>query len=302
MFENYVKWATSQALRANGKPPAPKTLLSKVARLRQACDMLGLDLGSTEGLLGLALAEHLATRTSVEKLLDVLYTRHAPATVMVDVNALRDFGAYAVAQGYIGECALLPSDAPRKLPKKAIEVYSDDEVAKLLLFAEARGSFRHYMLLATVAETGRRVGEMLDLRWQDLRLDATPAHLDLPTTKNGKQQLVPLTSKLRDVVYTPRNLERLRTTPLGRGATRDPDVYLYPMSYNAAWEWLEKLCLAADVPFSGWHRFRHTYATRKLAQGVPINVVSKLLGHSNVGITASTYDHTTSLSFAAYLD
>jgi integrase len=146
------------------------------------------------------------------------------------------------------------------------------------------------------------VGEMLDLRWDDLRLENSPAHLNLATTKSGKQQLVPLTSKLREQVYTSRNLERLRDAPLGRGATRDPGVYLYPMSYNAAHEWLQKLCASADVRFSGWHRFRHTYATRKLAQGVPINVVSKLLGHSNVGITASTYDHTSSLSFAQYLD
>ena len=33
------------------------------------------------------------------------------------------------------------------------------------------------------------------------------------------------------------------------------------------------------------HRLRHTFATRLLAQGVPIDVVQEVLGHSNINTT-----------------
>ena len=41
------------------------------------------------------------------------------------------------------------------------------------------------------------------------------------------------------------------------------------------------------------HWCRHTAATRMLRDGVPIEVVSKLLGHADLTITASVYGHLT---------
>lgn len=39
------------------------------------------------------------------------------------------------------------------------------------------------------------------------------------------------------------------------------------------------------------HEFRHTYATRKIKMRVPINKVSKNLGHSSIAITLDIYVH-----------
>jgi hypothetical protein len=36
---------------------------------------------------------------------------------------------------------------------------------------------------------------------------------------------------------------------------------------------------------------RHTYATISLASGVPINVVSERLGHTNTSVTLNVYSH-----------
>jgi integrase/recombinase XerD len=38
---------------------------------------------------------------------------------------------------------------------------------------------------------------------------------------------------------------------------------------------------------------RHAYATRALRDGVPIEVVSKLLGHASITTTAAVYGHLT---------
>ncbi len=40
------------------------------------------------------------------------------------------------------------------------------------------------------------------------------------------------------------------------------------------------------------HQFRHSYATNKIHKGVPIDVVSKDLGHSTVSMTVDVYLHT----------
>lgn len=39
------------------------------------------------------------------------------------------------------------------------------------------------------------------------------------------------------------------------------------------------------------HQFRHSYATNLINKGIPINTVSKLLGHSNIEVTARVYIH-----------
>jgi integrase len=297
MFDDFIKWTTTRTVRTTGKPPAANTLISKAARLRQACSMLDPVPGSPAELAG-----HLGDREKAEALLDCLYANHAANTVVVDLTVLREFGVYAVAKRWIASCALTASDSPRGRFQKPIETYTVAEVDRLLLFAEVRGSLRHYMLLATVAETGRRISEILGLRWDDLRLTETPPHLTLPTSKNGKQQIVPLTTRLREDVFTEKNLARLRASTPHKWATKSPDVYLFTFSYNAANEWLHGLCERAGVKPKGWHILRHTYVTRKLGQGVPIQAVSKLVGHSSVRVTDALYNHCDAFSFMEYVD
>jgi len=39
------------------------------------------------------------------------------------------------------------------------------------------------------------------------------------------------------------------------------------------------------------HMFRHTFATRQLQAGVPVTVVSKILGHGSISTTLDIYAH-----------
>jgi len=39
------------------------------------------------------------------------------------------------------------------------------------------------------------------------------------------------------------------------------------------------------------HWYRHTYATRLLRAGAPVEVVSKLLGHASIATTLTVYGH-----------
>jgi integrase len=275
----------------HGAPPAPKTLVGKVERLKGVMRTLSTD---DEVLLASALSD----RERVVLLLDQLYARQAPGTVRNVVVALRQYGQWAVSKGWIAHVAIEPNDAPTNVPAKAIAIYSSEELETLLLFARVRDR-RYWAFLATLIETGRRVGEVLSLRWDQLRLDADVPHFDLPMTKNGRQNYVPLTTMLRRDVFTPRNIEWLQSNVHAR-IKGDPTVHPFPYVYQTAEQKLRRLCAAADVEDRGYHAFRHTKATSMLANGVPPQAVAALLGHS-VQTLLRTYDHATALSYARYV-
>ena len=50
---------------------------------------------------------------------------------------------------------------------------------------------------------------------------------------------------------------------------------------------------AANLPKIRFHDLRHTAASLMLNRGVPVLVVSKILGHANPSVTLSIYAHAT---------
>ncbi|MCF8550280.1 MAG: tyrosine-type recombinase/integrase [Pontimonas sp.] len=50
-------------------------------------------------------------------------------------------------------------------------------------------------------------------------------------------------------------------------------------------------CKKAGLPIVSPHTLRHSAATMMLEAGVPIHVVSRRLGHSNINITVDIYGH-----------
>jgi integrase len=62
-------------------------------------------------------------------------------------------------------------------------------------------------------------------------------------------------------------------------------------SPNRIWRLLKKLLRQAGLPDVRFHDLRHGAATVLIAAGVDLKVVSELLGHSSVAITADIYAH-----------
>ena len=138
----------------------------------------------------------------------------------------------------------------------------------------------------TLAHTGVRVGELLDLRLGDL--DLAGGRIFIPSAKNGQERVVYLTPVLVAA------LQRFLSV---RPVTNDDHVWRYNdrrltdekvRSCLARWG---KQCGISVTP----HRLRHTFATRLLNQGVSLEVVRKLLGHSSLQMSqhyARLYDST----------
>lgn len=64
-----------------------------------------------------------------------------------------------------------------------------------------------------------------------------------------------------------------------------------PLSPTTLKRYKHKACVNSNVREIKIHEFRHSYATRMIKKGVPIEIVSRNLGHSSVAITLDIYVH-----------
>jgi site-specific recombinase XerD len=122
--------------------------------------------------------------------------------------------------------------------------------------------------------TGIPYGDMCNLTERDLSTaqDGT-VWIKAPRGKTGVEYQIPLLDLPLHI------LERYRDTTT--------DGLLLPMydnsTLNDALKEIAKTC-GIDRPVS-WHVARHTFATSVLSQGVPIETVSRMLGHSRIDTT-----------------
>ena len=217
--------------------------------------------------------------------------------------SLRAFGDYAKARGLATHVALSRSDVPPVAPPTAITVYSKDELERFV--GAALGvDIRWWAFLVFLVDTGRRVGEALSLEWDWFRMHDSPAYVELPTTKTHQPQYVPLTRRLRTDVFTEEVILRL-TSEVRHGRrqfARSPLVHPFPWTYSSCYKRFAAFCERTGLPNRGFHNFRHTVITARLASGMPLQAVSALAGHSSVAVTDRRYNHTTALSYAHLID
>lgn len=146
-----------------------------------------------------------------------------------------------------------------------------------------------------------RRGEVLGLRWRDIDLDAGRlsiqqtivciAHelsISRPKTKKGRRSvpLDPGTVAVLKALHKQQTTHALDGSDLVfRDDAGDP---LDPESVSGVFE---RQVRRSGLPPIRFHDLRHTFATLALQAGVPLKVVSDILGHKNISITADLYSH-----------
>lgn len=180
-----------------------------------------------------------------------------------------------------------------ELPKssgKRIEGWSDSDIRKLLACAYASD---YGDLFLTLFYSGCRIGELLALRWEDvefgnrvLRIRNTDYKGTLQSTKtHAGERAVPLYEELYSIIRKRRlrldiNSERVFTDSDGK-----------PLRYRRLLEHWHSFCSSHDLPVCGFHVLRHSFARWSIRQGIPLKVVSSILGHSSPSITLNIYDY-----------
>ena len=162
--------------------------------------------------------------------------------------------------------------------RSTLPEYLLPEEVNALIQAAPHGQARLVMLEGWRA--GLRVSEAVALKVEDLQLDVDNPALRIRQGKGGKDRIVPvhpeLAAAFRQVVDFGN---------VGRGL-------LVTASRSTAWRWVKEALARAqergDIPSGRWvgtHTLRHSAARHWLASGVPINVVSRWLGHASIQTT-----------------
>jgi integrase len=184
-----------------------------------------------------------------------------------------------------------PANAGKKYPA---EVLTRDEILALMAACSRRGNAgpRNKALIATLWRSGLRIDEALELRPKDIDLDE--GTIAILSGKGARRRVVGIDADAGDAVELWLRLRR----ELGVGPKRPvfcviswPNVGGLQHS-SVVRETLKDLGVKAGLEKRIHpHGFRHTYAVELSREGVPVDLIRKLLGHSSLATTVRYLDH-----------
>ena len=171
----------------------------------------------------------------------------------------------------------------REAPRE--RVLSEDELARFEAARRRREQYVHIRVrgsavaLRIMLLTGCRPGEVLGLRWSDV--DCEAGELRLADAKTGP----------RIAVLPPPAVEALRQW---RQLRQDTGLYVFPTRpggppIGSVHKMFHTLCAEAGIEGARVYDLRRSFGSYLLNAGVPIEAVSKLLGHTRTAVTERHY-------------
>jgi integrase len=241
-------------------------------------------------------------RDKTARALSARTVRHIAATVSSAYN-------WGASQGFFSENLNPVKFSERPKVRKREAVALAPEHAELVLSVDAGFWCRSAYLHAADA-LGCRRGELLALRWSDLRNGefriarsltqfrdaAGQMHLEFKSTTEDEIHYVTMRADLATVLEEHRQRQREFKKQFG-ASYEDHDLIFAnengtpfrPDSVSAS---VSALCKTLGLPKgASLHSLRHTHASALLALGVPLMTVSKRLGHASIRTTADIYSH-----------
>jgi integrase len=174
------------------------------------------------------------------------------------------------------------------------------------LFEACRGDELEALYVLALT-TGMRQGELLALRWRDIDLERgwLDVNATLVRVAGRPRRSPPKTdSSRRSIKLTARAISALRSHRLRMAerlmplrARPDGDVYVFldggePLNGAHITERAFKpLLKRAGLPAIRFHDLRHCCASLLLSQGVRVDLVAQMLGHSTPAMTLQIYAH-----------
>jgi len=214
------------------------------------------------------------------------------------LKRLRNFFNWSIEQGYTVRSPFKLAHVNTvhfpKEPGRTRRLEGDEEIRLL-----AHATTPLLKALITVGlETGCRIGELLLLRWADVKWDQGALLLPAAITKTGEPRDVPLTPNLVAL------LDMRRHALDGREHAADRFVFGNevgePVEYrrvNDAWR---ETCRAANITGLNFHDLRRELASTLRESGAPDHIVADVLGHANIS-TTSRYLKASRTGLATYL-
>jgi integrase/recombinase XerD len=205
------------------------------------------------------------------------------ATIHQYHRTVKTFLSYCQRESYTVDHGLVHVQAP-KLPQVEPEIFTPDEERKLLAGARSR---RDKILVEFMLRTGLRLSEVVAAELGDIvDLGDRGAYIRVRQGKGRKDRHVPLEEKLyrrlRLWIDHHRSDVGPALFPTIRGAGG-------PMKAEALKSMLDRLGADTGVHCNA-HKFRHTFASRAIADGVDPITLQRVLGHTTLTMV-SRYVH-----------
>jgi len=210
----------------------------------------------------------------------------------------------AIRRGYLSRNPVQGAILPRK-DQKEMQILDEDEVMRFLIVVQDN---RREGLYNLAVKTGMRQGELLALKWSDLDWKRSKIRVQRQVQRiPGKGMLfrAPKTrSSRRTIQLGEHTLDTLRNQrarlEIEKAVAGDrwqehnlifPSTVGTPMGASNLLKDFKKQLERAKLREIRFHDLRHTAASLMLNHGIPVLVVSKILGHSKTSTTLDVYGH-----------
>ena len=149
---------------------------------------------------------------------------------------------------------------------------------------------RKHLIQRLMFWTGLRVSEAVQLQVGDIRLDDEHPVLRV-IRKGNKERLVPIADRLAMELQD--YLDLREGFVLQASARLFCDRYGNPYTPAGVWSMVKATLkdIGARTRHMGPHVLRHTFATRQLQSGHPPAIVKAWMGHSDLRVLFSVYEH-----------
>ncbi|MFC2016777.1 tyrosine-type recombinase/integrase [Chloroflexota bacterium] len=200
------------------------------------------------------------------------------ATIHGHVRTLRAFFNWLVVEG-LAQNNPARDLKPPKVTRKVVSTLSDEEIEAILnTFNISPSDARNQTLFMILLDTGLRIGELVNLKMDDVHMDE--GYLKV-MGKGKKERIVPIGNNAQKVLQ--RYLFRFRPKPTNPVT----DNVFLSVSSKALTENSMKLMFTRLSKRSGVYRLhahlcRHTFATRFLINGGDVFSLQQILGHSTL--------------------
>lgn len=231
----------------------------------------------------------------------------SPTTVRAYHRVISSILSKAVKWGYIPYNPALNAELPKMKTSEAAHL--DEADARQLLSLLHDEPIKYRAMITFDLLSGLRRGELLGLRWSNVDFDnetitisQTSAYVaslgmysDKPKNKTSNRPLK-LSRSAFLMLREYKDWQEKQQESCGdywknkdnRVFTGDDGTPIHP---DALTKWFSAFIKRSGLPKTTIHSLRHTYASLMIADGTPLVVVAKRLGHAQVSTTANIYAH-----------
>lgn len=239
------------------------------------------------------------TTLQLQKFYNELFDTHSYSQLKTLNTVLKIFFNWCIDQGYILKNPCLKIDLKGdktkiiNAEKKDVEILTEKEIK---IIKEYIHDTDFELLFLLDLATGLRQGELLALDWEHINLKNKTIYVE-KSVKEVYMYDDDEHKHIETIFQTPKTLNSFRTVTvpnviidvLKKEKSKKGLLFhdaegnaLKGKNISSKWSKILKDC---NIPHKKFHSIRHTYASMLLKNGVDVETVAELMGHSAINIT-----------------